>query len=156
MPLDDPANEEIAKRIFERLTDSGDFTVVRQTKQLDEWTPEDRQVVMVAMMPERAEDIDHPGNPPANGYQMEVRFRLHVMQSEHDETPTEDLLSRLAADVMVACTDAPNWHQWDEIAINSEFGSLESVPNDGGIDAAMLPLVVSYRITEGNPYEVRA
>ena len=117
MPLDDPANEEIAKRIFERLTDSGDFTVVRQ---------------------------------------MEVRFRLHVMQSQHDETPTEDLLSRLAADVMVACTDAPNWHQWDEIAINSEFGSLETVPNDGGIDAAMLPLVVSYRITEGNPYEVRA
>jgi len=156
MPLTVPVDEAIVEDIETLLAAIDDVTVIRQRKQVDEWTPEDLQIVLVKKSLERLPEIDCPGNPPAIGYEMEVQLRLHRLQSERDDEPLDVLLSTFVADVMAAITASTDWYNWSGNAIDSEFGSVEFIDNDGGFDAALLPLKIKYRFSESNPYEPRS
>ena len=52
-------------------------------------------------------------------------------------------------------TDAV-WHNFDGNAINADFGAQQTATSDGGYDGIAIPLMVTYRISEGDPYTVRA
>jgi|694.fasta_scaffold19329_7 hypothetical protein len=156
MPLDVPVDEAITDDVVTLLEDElTDLEIIRQTNQVDEWTPKNDQVVIVRHALERLPEIDCPGNPPAIGYEMILHLRLHVMQSEHDTEPLDKLMSILAADVQAALTQDSGWYHWDGKAIDSEFGSFERISTDTGFAAALLPLRVRYRVSENNPYESR-
>jgi hypothetical protein len=156
MSLTVPVDEAIAQAVFERLELVPFVTAVRQTRQLDEWTPEDNQLLLSKQHPVRVPDLDHAGNPPAIAWDVELRIHIHVLASEHDQTPTDALLANLMAETVRTLTSPAHWHNWGDLAINSRFESTETVSSDGGFDAMVLPLVVTYRVSETNPYEVRA
>lgn len=156
MPLTYTVDEEITQAVFERLENVTDCTAVRQTRQIDEWTPEDNQLVLIKQHPVRVTELDHPGNPPAIAWMIEMRIRIHSLASDHDDIPTEQWLSQTMAEVIKELTAPPQWYHWNGLAIDSQFGDCETIASEGGFDAMMLPLMITYRVSENNPYEVRA
>ena len=156
MPLTVTVDEAIAQEVEARLCELADITVIRQRKDPEQWTPEDKQVVIVKRSPQRQNALDHPGNPPAIAYTVTINLRLHTFQSEREEYDAKDIsISELVAYVMNGITDADLWYQWDGLAINTEFGSIDYITNDGGFDCAVIPLVITYRFSETNAFEVR-
>jgi len=156
MPLTVPVDEAIIEKVIESLEEIDDITVIRQTKSIEEWTPEDLQIVVVKGGPTRVTDLDCPGNPPALAWQLEVKLRLHVIPSEHDDTATEEYSSVFVAEVLKEITSTAGWYHWSGLAIDSQIGDIEPISSDGGFDCTVLPLLITYRVSENNPYEVRA
>lgn len=52
--------------------------------------------------------------------------------------------------------DAATWHTFGDLAINADLGAQQTVVSDGGYDGIAVPLAVTFRVTEGDPYTVRA
>lgn len=156
MPLSVTVDEAIAQEVESRLSDLDNVEVVRIRRDPETWTPEDRQVVIVKKSPERQELLDYPGNPPAIAYLVRINLRLHVFQSERDSEVKDDQISVFVGEIMAGVTNADLWYQWDGLAINTTFGSIEYIGNDGGFDCAVVPLNVTYRFSEDDPFEVRA
>ena len=155
MPLTLPIDEEILQEIADRLDTISGVEVVQYRREPGNWTPKNLQICVVRKSPERTPELDYPGNPPALAYKMTVNLRLHVMQSEVDSDNNSELLSGFAADVHECVCGVANWYQWDSKAINTEFGTTEYPSPSGSFDVAVIPLIVTYRHSEGDPYEVR-
>lgn len=158
-----PVSERIAivvlKRL-ERLQVSGygqvDFnSVVRPTRQ-GGYTPQHRQIVLTQQPPARVPELDCPGNPPAEANDLRFTMQCHAMPSERDPRALDELLNYMAADARYAVTDATNWHTFGGLAINARFEDTEMIPPSGSFAAVYVPLVVTYRTDETNPYTVRA
>jgi hypothetical protein len=156
MPVVVPVDEAITEAVFRRLELVPYCTATRQTKQDDEWTPEDLQLILVKQFPTREPELDYPGNPPAIAWRLTLNIRLHVMPSQHDELPTDQLLSELSASVMQTLTADPLWHNWGGLAIDTTFGDMEHEPSESGLESVLLPLEITYRVSETDPYQVRA
>ena len=63
----------------------------------------------------------------------------------------------LAAAAVRAITNADQWHTFDDNAVDSAFGSMEPIDSsDGEFDGVSIPLLITYRVSENNPFEVRA
>jgi hypothetical protein len=155
MPLTNPIDEEIFQAVATRLASVASATVKQYRREPGNWTPEDRQICVVRKNPERAPDLDYPGNPPALAYKMTVNLRLHIQQSETDTDNNSELVSTFAADVHECVCGVANWYQWGSKAIDTDFGTTEYPSPSGSFDVAVIPLVITYRHSEGDPYEVR-
>lgn len=134
--------------------------VIRPTR-MGGFTPKHLQIVLTQNAPERNEELDCPGNPPATAYQLLFNIRCHVMPSEKDITVVDEIINTFAADVvMVVCDEAVHeqgpWHTMNDLAVSSEWQSLESIDSDGSFTGISVPLLVTYRTDENNPYNVRA
>jgi hypothetical protein len=156
MSLTVTVDEAIAMAVTARLQDIDLIDVVRLRRDPENWTPEDRQVVVVKRSPQRQPSLDCPGNPPAIAYSVQINLRLHVLQSERDNEETDNQMSVLVGDVITGITSADQWYQWDSLALNTELGAIEYINNDGGFDCSVIQLVITYRFSEDNPFEVRA
>ena len=104
----------------------------------------------------RITELDCPGNPPAICYQQTFLIRVHVAPSEKDETPIEFYEDVAEAEIVKAIRTNTTWHTFDGNSINAQFETVQTVTSDGGYDGIMIPLQVVYRISEGDPYTVRA
>lgn len=171
MPLVEPVrpvSERIASVLFGRLqflaAQYSLYTpvceVIRPTR-MGGFTPKHLQIVLTQEAPEIDEELGCPGNPPATGYRLLFNIRCHAMPSEKDITVIDEILNTMAADVvLVVCDedvhDQGQWHTMNDLAINSEFQSLESIEPDGSYVGVNVPLLVTYRTDENNPYNVRA
>jgi hypothetical protein len=61
-----------------------------------------------------------------------------------------------AAAVQAITSDGLDWHTMNDVAINSEIGSLVPfVSPEGENNGVSVPVVVTYRVSENNPFEVR-
>lgn len=156
MSLAVTVDEAIAMAVAARLQDVDLIDVVRLRRDPENWTPEDRQVVVVKRSPQRQPSLDCPGNPPAIAYSVQINLRLHVLQSERANEETDNQMSVLVGDVITGITSADLWYQWDSLALNTELGAIEYISNDGGFDCAVIQLIITYRFSEDNPFEVRA
>jgi hypothetical protein len=156
MSLAVTVDEAIAQAVESRLSDLDNVSIIRQRRDPETWTPTDRQIVIVKRSPQRQSSLDYPGNPPAIAYSVEINLRLHVLQSERDDEETDYQISVFVGEVMQCLTAADQWWQWDSNAINTELGGITYVANTGSFDCAVVPLIVTYRFSETNPFEVRA
>lgn len=130
--------------------------VIRPVR-LDSYTPKHLQIVLTKGTDEIVEELSCPGNPPSVAHRVTFNIRCHVMTDENDIEPIDKIVDMFAADVQrVIVGSDSTWHRFDNLAINAEFGSYEPILADGGIDGVSVPLVITYRYSEGNPYEVRA
>ncbi len=155
MPLTLPIDEEIFQEIATRLSGVTGATVVQYRREPGHWTPEHLQICVVKKTPERAPELDYPGNPPALAFRMRVNLRLHTQQSEVDTENNSEIISSFIADVHQTICEPANWWQWDAKAVNTEFESVELINPTGGFDAALYPLKITYRHSEGDPFTVR-
>jgi hypothetical protein len=78
------------------------------------------------------------------------------MPSELDPRAIDTFQNYFVADVRrVLCEDAA-WWTWDGLAIDTRFGDVENFAGDGSFDGFNLPVIVTYRTDENDPYTVRA
>jgi hypothetical protein len=151
-----PVGEVIVQVATSRLESMADISgVIRENRKPETWTPQDRQIVITTTGPERLPEIDCPGNPPALGYSLQLNIRCHVVQSEDDTNPTDLLLSNFAADATKAIANDSGWYRFDGAALNATFGTIEKSVFDGGFDSINVPVLVQYRVSETDPYQVR-
>jgi hypothetical protein len=159
-----PVVSRISDEIFARLQalvsgSAGAYSfadVVRPTK-LATYTPQHGLIVLTRGEVSRVTELDCPGNPPAVAFQQTFSIRVHIAPSEKDTTPVEVYEDVMEAEIHKALVnDAATWHTFGDLAINADLGSQQTVVSDGGYEGIAVPLAVTFRITEGDPYTVRA
>lgn len=164
MPLiaERPILSKISDEIFDRLetliavpNDAFTFVdVVRPTK-IGLYTPQHALIVLTRGEQTRLTELDCPGNPPAIAYQQVFYIRVHIAPSERDATPLESFEDVAQAEIIKAIRSSATWHTMDGNAINSEFNPMITMTADGGYSGIAIPLLVTYRIAEDDPYTAR-
>jgi hypothetical protein len=158
-PIVTKISDEIITRLETLITEQNDaFTfreVVRPTK-LATYTPEHGLIVLTRGEVARVTELDCPGNPPAIAYQQTFLIRVHIAPSERDATPIEMYEDVAEAAIIKAIATSGAWHQFAGNAINANFGPQQTATSDGGYDGIAVPLIVTYRVAEDDPYQVRA
>jgi hypothetical protein len=157
-----PVAERIASEIEYRLKRllSGSSTMVQvseviRPKRMESATPKNGQIIFSQSDPEIDVDKSLPGNPPATAWRHMFHIRGHFIPSELDPTPIDVYQNYFVADVRrVICEDA-SWWTFDGLAIYSEWGSVGSYDLDGTFAAFDVPLIVTYRTDEDDPYQLR-
>jgi hypothetical protein len=152
----------IANEVFDRLaalvsSDNGPYefvNVVRPTK-LATYTPENGWIVLTRGDAVRVPDLDCPGNPPAMAWQQTFLIRVHIAPSEQDDTPVDVYEDIAEAEIQKAIRVDATWHTFGGNAINADFDVRQVASSDGGYDGIAIPLLVTYRIEEGDPYTTR-
>jgi len=162
-----PVSERIACELFDRLqllaAQYSVYTpvseVIRPTR-MGGYTPKHLQIVLTQNDPEVNEELGCPGNPPATAYNILFNIRCHVMPSERDTTVVDEIINTFDADVVRAVTDqtiyGAMWYTLGDLAIDATFQTRESIDADGSFVGFNLPLLVTYRTDENNPYNGRA
>jgi hypothetical protein len=156
--------EKIAVEIYDRLSAMvGDSTtyptdvieVVRPTR-FANFTPRDRQVIITQGVASPVPEFSCPGNPPAVAIAQQFNIRLHLMPSERNADAIDTLLNQFASDVRKCiCQPASSWHTFDGNALFGVFGNQITFTSDGGLEGGNLPLIVTYRVSEDDPTELR-
>lgn len=158
-----PVSELIARELLTRLIKLEDgysaysdvVQVVRPTR-MGGFTPQHLQIVLTQSSPEIDEELSRPGNPPATAFRMLFNIRCHVMPSEDDPDAVDEFCNTIAADVVRAVCDETDWHTMGGNAINSEWQTHENIDGDGSLDGVNVPLLVTFRTDENNPFQMRA
>jgi hypothetical protein len=151
-----PVDERIAQVAQQRLESIDIITgVIRESRKVNNWTPEDRQILLIKDPPQRATEFDTIGNPPGIAYTMNLHVRCHVLQSQVADEPVEELLSIIVADAVRAITNAADWHKFDGHCLDATIGNFERSSFDGAFDVATLIVTVVYRIKETDPYQIQ-
>jgi hypothetical protein len=158
-----PVVERIAKELFRRLElllnaegYNTPIVEVLRPKRIETYSPRNRQIVLTEQDHSRVPSLDCPGNPPAIAKQITFNIRCHLINDEKSCTPIDTLVHMFAADVeSVVVGDDAQWYTFDGNAMMAEWQTEEPITGDGAIDGVNLPLTVTYRHTEGNPYERR-
>lgn len=158
-----PVIERIADAIYQRLrlltAGYSPMTAVSEVlrpTQRGGFTPKHLQIVITQSDPEEMPELSHAGNPPAQAWRQVFNLRCHVNASEKDPTSVDTILNTMAADVQkVICDSGAQWYSFGGLSVDAQWLSRENIDADGGIDGVNVPLAVTYRVSEGNPYEVR-
>lgn len=113
----------------------------------------------------RVVELDCPGNPPAICWEQQYDLVCYCRNS-HDAVSDEDGESEqpfmtnvndLAASVHKAITAATNWHTMGGYAFDANLGEVQSFTSDDNeYQGAVVSVSALYRVSETNPYEVRA
>lgn len=122
------------------------------------YTPTDLQVVVTQGPIPRAPELDHPGNPPAIAFESTVNIAVNLMPNRKTDSNASDTWRhRAVASVQKAVTSVSNWHNWGGLAINTEFDEPDlDYQDDGGNIGVIVPIVVTFRVSETDPYTARA
>jgi hypothetical protein len=163
MPVDetDPVVERIATVLFERLqvrstTSPIYFTEVIRPLRMGGFTPKHLQVVLTQDDPTEVPELFLPGNPPAIAFAQRFNIRCFVMPSEKDTVTVDDYINKVTADVVKAvCVDS-DWYSFGSRALDATWESRENIDGDGGPDGINIPLTITYRTSELDPYALRA
>ena len=106
----------------------------------------------------RVPELDCPGNPPAIAY--EITFTINcISRDSQGETDAYDTVANdMAAAVVAAITaDTSTWYTMDGNARNSEIGNITPLSSaEGEVLGMAVPVLVTYRVSENNPYQVRS
>jgi hypothetical protein len=160
-----PVIERIAQELYQRLAALTDDDSTAETKvsevirpkRFEDYTPKHLQIVMKFGASAIVPELMCPGNPPAIARAQTINLHLHVMPSELDANPVDELEQQFIADVIESVTTSQNtWHTFGGLAIDAEWQDVEDIIGDGGPDGVTLPIAITYRTDEGNPYNVRA
>lgn len=158
-----PVVEKIARELLRRLqtmvNNTGLNTPVREVvrpKRIDDTAPNDKQIMLTEAGIDAVPELSHEGNPPAVAKRITFNIRCHLLNDEKACTPIDQLVHMFAADVQKTIVDdEPLWYTFDNNAIDAEFLSEEPITGDGGMDGVNVPIAITYRVSEYNPYEVR-
>lgn len=169
-PVDIP--EKICLEVVARLSaittvNGYQFTVpqvVRLNRKGDNWNLKNRSMAVVRVSETENEELSFPGNPPAVAYDLLIEVKAIVRDAEFGSagavqtTSIETAENMVAAQIRRALTnDGAMWYTMDGNAVNTRIGA--AVPFDaseGELNGITIPIVVTYRVSETDPYTVRA
>jgi hypothetical protein len=106
----------------------------------------------------RVPELDCPGNPPAIAY--EITFTINcISKDSQGETDAYDTVGNdMAAAVVKAITaDTSTWYTMNGNAIYSNIGNITPLPvAENEVTGMTVPVLVTYRVAENDPYTVRS
>ena len=157
-------SEEIAEVLETRLralirnsTYNTNVTSVIRPRRLESRTIQDRQIVIIEGAHDRVPELDHEGNPPAEAWRLVFNIYCHVKNDERKCEAIDKICKTFAADVKKAvCSVDSRWYTFGENAIDAVWQSTEPISAQGGFDGVNTPIAITYRVSEDDPYEVRA
>lgn len=161
-----PVSERIADVLFKRLQQlEAGFsanTPVSEVVRLDakrgssEYQPKHNQIILEMAGKEVNEDYSHHGNPPALAWDITFRAAFLIMPSDADSTSFDTYREFAIADIHKVIAQNPsNWYRMENLAIDTRFQSPENI-DSGNYRGIAVPILVTYRTDEDDPYEVRA
>lgn len=161
-----PIVEKIAvelKRRLDLLADVSNTTyntkaneVIRPNR-LESYTPKDMQIVLSTESIETVPELMYPGNPPAVAKRITFNIHCNVLNDESINEPIDTIVHMFAADVeQVVTSDSSTWHTFDSNAVDAEFQTPIPHSAAGGFDGVTVPIAITYRTDENDPYQVRA
>jgi hypothetical protein len=166
MPNTTPVPELIAIEIEERLNTilkengySFDVSeVVRPSRRGENWQYKHMGIGIRQDASERIEEIDCPGNPPAIAFSTTYSIVCICKDSSNYEDAHATNENEIAASAITAITSTGNdWYTMNDAAVDSSIGTIEPFTSaEGEMDGVTFPLVVTYRVSENNPFEIRA
>lgn len=131
--------------------------VVRPTRKGENWLKRHRGVAILQGESTRVPELDCPGNPPAIAYGLTFDLACVTRDSMNSEEAHATEENEIAAVVVKGITAPDQWHTMDGNAIDCSIGSAVPFSSpEGELDGVTIPVVVTYRVSETNPYEVRA
>ena len=153
--MPEPVVERIMQAVRSRV--AATYSSTYRSANIATWQPKnDTMHVYQGDITENRE-IDCPGNPPAKGWTIEAIVAAILKPSQTDTTPIDTYKNRAWAAIVQAATDAPLWHNWDGLALNTDIGTIEDfTADDGSGSGVMVRLSIHFRTDENNPYNVRA
>ena len=117
---------------------------------------------------ERVPELDCAGNPPAICWSQNFELKCFCRNSNSPEQPDYETDEAVAVNVstLVAAvyqaitaeaTDPSMWQTMGGNAFNTEFGPLENMDaDDGEYHGKTVNVTCFYRVSENNPFELRA
>jgi hypothetical protein len=146
---------------LEAMVGSDDYetkvaSVLRPGRNGGEFNIEHLQIVIRQGADEIIDELSYPGNPPAIAHKQTFNLRCHVVTSEHDTDPVDSVVNAFQADITKCLTAGNEWYQFGGSATDATIGAVEPINEDGGIDGFNLPVFVTYRVDENNPYNARS
>jgi hypothetical protein len=157
-----PVSERIMDVLINRIQSANiaDVNVVRPDREGKNIQPEHGKIVVIqrSITPNNA--ITHHGNPIAYGYNMDVHLRCFVRNQNAESNEYDSACNWIAAQVQMAITNPPGdslWYRMGSLAINTFLGGQFPLTTDAGmVVGTVVPLTIQFRVSENNPYEVRA
>ena len=163
--MTDPIPERIAAVIVTRLqaitTVNGyAFTVadvIRPDRQARAYTPKNNLILVEQGDSVPVPELDIPGNPPAIAEIL--TFQIYGINRVGDREATaksigDNTLEACIKKAIVAGTTA--WYHFSNLALNAAFGVTQPFASQAGDHAGiMVPLSITYRYSELDPYTVR-
>jgi hypothetical protein len=160
--------ESIAKEIVRRLVQirpsngySHNVTSVIRPNRNATWTPEDRLILVKQGDSTKNEALSCPGNPPAIAFDTTFELCSFVRTSDFYSVEYESIENDRGAQIIKAitteATDPSMWQTMGGNAFNTEFGPLENMDaDDGEYHGKTVNVTCFYRVSENNPFELRA
>lgn len=159
-----PVIERIIQTLFERLNvmttgiypNSPVVEVLRPVR-TESFSPKHFQLILIQGEQERIDELSKNGNPPSVAFMQTMHVAAHVMPSETDSTPFDEYCNTFYADIVECITNSgdSSWWRFGDLAINSEIGPMQPMESDGGVDGFIMPIEITYRVSESSPYEPR-
>ena len=140
-----------------RLRMAEAFDEAYRSTRVATWQPKDcvLHIQQGTMTPNTA--LSCPGNPPSQAFDLEAVVAGIVKPSDAETTPIDTFRNRVSADIIKAATDADLWHQWGGLAINTMIGNVEPYMDEtGGVSGVVVKFMITFRVDENDPYQVRA
>jgi hypothetical protein len=169
MPNTTPIPELIAEEIVDRLeritVDNGfafDVAFVTRGNRLGtNFLRKPYGILVILGDNVRNEEMDHEGNPPAIAYDLTVMVKCLANIADTDDGSHNTRSNQMIAAAMKAITNptvSPStWYTLGGNAIEANFGDIEYFSaSEGDHAGATLPIEVTYRISETDPFTVRA
>lgn len=150
-----PVVEQIAAAVRSRLTGTQGVSNVSRPPKFSRERPINNQVVVTQESNEPNPDLMCPGNPPAMGYDLTLLIASELRPSDTDPVAIDRLRNKFYADVVKAITTPPFWHNWGGLALDTVIGTAEPTQDESSV-GFHVRIVIKYRVSENNPYEVRA
>lgn len=161
-PISELITEVVVARLQQITQANGyefDVTSVDRVPLHDEgWTPRDLSMAVVQADDIRNDAESHHGNPPAEARDLTLHIKCIVRPSSRSTVTYETNMNQMAAAARKAITTPNvNWYQMDGYAINTMIGDNTPFPlAAGGHAGTTFTLLITYRISETDPFTVRA
>lgn len=157
-----PVVFRIKRALFDQLNKltAGYSSFIRLREVVDptrigDYSPKNSQIVLTMGDNERITELDLPGNPPAIARNQTFDIRCHCVPSEKDPTPIDEYREVVAAEIVKVVSEANYWWTFGGLSIDAEWGNPRPIESPEQFAGVIVPLVVTYRTDENNPYQVR-
>ena len=119
-------------------------------------TPRDKQIQITQGTAAYNRSLSHEGNPPAVAYDTIYMLHCFVRNSDTDTTASATTENDFEAAVKKAVCSVANWYNFGGNAIIADWGNTKPFISPEGEHAGItIPLVVTYRVSETDPYTAR-